>query len=224
MWESEAKWIASQVNEIRFNDALSTISCLNLGSSTLEYRISKPYIELLMESISRRGVTITHVDGKQGEGIDISGDFCDKQFRLNLSKRKYDLILCNNVLTHVQSASCVYEIINGCLAEGGYVIVSAPNIYPYCADPYDSKYRPSAEEIARNLPRFRVEKWTEIESTETHLTRLVQNPRQLFSFLHNICVPLRGIKRLKNVFSDVFNINKKFRIVCVVMKYPHNCN
>ncbi|SDT95668.1 hypothetical protein SAMN05216296_0873 [Pseudomonas pohangensis] len=219
MWESEAQWMARKVRQIFYGGPLSNANCLNLGSSTIEYRASKkPYIGLLMDVILKQGLDITHVDFKKGDGINISGDFCDEAFRLKLSEIKYDLILCNNVLTHVESPSCVYKIIDKCLVVGGYVIVSAPTIYPYCADPYDSKYRPSVQDVMSNLPRLQVVEWVEIESSETHLTRLKENPRQLVSFLYNIFVPIRGYRRWVNVLKDIYNINRKFKTICVLMK------
>ncbi len=216
MWKDEAAWIGEQINSLDFRG--KKISCLNIGSSTRQYRESaKPYIhKFIIQPIERLG-TIKHLDAKQDVGVDICGDLADPIFRSKIAEKKYDLILCNNVLTHVRDPGYVYETISNCLADDGFLILSAPCQYPYCADPYDSKYRPSRDDIESKLPTLETIRFVRIESRETMLVRFIANKRLLLAFLLNIVVPRRGLRVWKNVAGDLVNLNKRFAILGLVM-------
>lgn len=127
------------------------------------------------------------------------------------------MILCNNVLTHAQDPDNVYETILNCLAVDGFLILTAPNQYPYCADPFDSKYRPSRADIERKLPTLQTIRFVRFESRETMLTRLIANKRLLLAFLLNVVVPRRGLRVWKNVAGDLMNLNKRFATIGLVM-------
>jgi hypothetical protein len=83
--------------------------------------------------------------------VDINGDLGDDKFRYTLATIKYNLILCNNVVTHVKHPNYVFEVISNCLSDDGFVNITAPIQYPYCADPIDSKYRPNRTNIERSI-------------------------------------------------------------------------
>jgi SAM-dependent methyltransferase len=216
MWKQEAVWIGNHIKALNFSE--NNISCLNIGSSTKLYRESlKPYIyKYVIQPIERIGV-ITHLDAKPGVGVDICGDLSDPLFRSKVAERKYDLILCNNVLTHVPDPDHVYEIILKCLADDGFVIISAPELYPYCADPFDSKYRPSRADIESKLPALQTIQFMRFESSETMLSRLIANKHLLLAFLFNIIVPRRGLRVWKNVAADLFNLNRRFVTLGLIM-------
>jgi SAM-dependent methyltransferase len=216
MWKQEAVWIGNNIEALNFSE--HNISCLNIGSSTKFYRESlKPYIfKYVIQPIERRGV-ITHLDAKPGVGVDICGDLADPLFRSKVTGKKYELILCNNVLTHVPDPDHVYEIILKCLADDGFVILSAPNQYPYCADPFDSKYRPKRADIESKLPTLQVIQFMRFESSETLLSRLIANKKLLLAFIFNIIVPRRGLTVWKNVVADLFNLNRRFVTIGLVM-------
>ena len=220
MWKDEAVWIGEQIKSLDFG--ATTITCLNIGSSTKDYRESaKPYIhQFVMAPIYKVG-KITHLDAKQDSGVDICGDLADPVFRGKLAENKYDLILCNNVLTHVKDPEFVYETITRCLSEHGFVIISAPNQYPYCADPFDSKYRPSRADIEEKLPSLETIQFARFESSETMLTRFMGNKRLLLAFLLNIIIPRRGLRVWKNIVGDLANLNKRFITIGLVMQKKH---
>jgi hypothetical protein len=217
MWKEEAHWIGDQINSLGLPDR--GVECLNIGSSTKQYREStKPYIhEQVIKPITRRG-RVTHLDAKPDSGVDICGDLSDPFFRQQLAKNKYSVILCNNVLTHVRDPRDVFEIIRQCLAEDGYVIISAPSQYPYCADPYDSKYRPSRADIETMLPMMETIRFATFESVDTQRKRLAGNKRLLLSFIANILFPRRGLRVWKNTVIDLPQLNKKFVTNALVMR------
>lgn len=216
MWKNEAVWVNQQIVDLGLDR--KPVRCLNLGSSTRDYRErQKPYIQdLLVAPLSRFG-TIRNVDAKADEGVDEVGDFCDPVFVDRLAEARYDLILCNNLLTHVTCRETVFTIIDRCLAEGGHAIVTAPSVYPYCADPYDAKYRPSVADLAGAVPNVDMIASTMLESDETHMTRLLRNPRLAAGLAFNILVPFAGLERWRNVTSDLPNVFTPFRTACVVL-------
>lgn len=217
MWKEEAVWIGEQIKSLNFCG--KRIKCLNIGCSTKHYRESaKPYIhQYVMQPILHLG-TITHLDAKQDVGVDVCGDLADPVFREKIAEEKYDLILCNNVLTHVQDPDHVYETISRCLSGDGVVILSAPTQYPYCADPFDSKYRPSRADIEKKLPTLETIRFVRLESSETMLTRFMANKILLLAFLLNVFVPRRGLRVWKNVAGDLIDLNKRFATLGLVMQ------
>lgn len=216
MWKSEAVWVNRQIVDLGLDR--KPARCLNLGSSTRDYRErQKPYIQdLLVQPLSRLG-TICNVDAKADDGVDEVGDFCDPAFVDRLAETKYDLILCNNLLTHVTCRQTVFAIIDRCLADGGHAIVTAPSVYPYCADPYDAKYRPSVADLAGAIPNVALITSTVLESDETHMTRLLRNPRLSAGLAFNVLVPIAGLERWRNVTSDLPNLFTRFQTTCVVL-------
>lgn len=216
MWKSEAVWINRQILDLGLDR--KPVRCLNLGSSTREYRESqKPYInELLVKPLSRLG-SIANVYAKADDGVDEVGDFCDPSFVDRLTQARYDLILCNNLLTHVTCRSTIFKIIDRCLAEDGHAIVSAPSLYPYCADPYDAKYRPSVTDLGGALPGLSLTARTMLRSDETHMKRLLRNVRLSAGLAFNVLVPVAGWERWRNVISDLPHVFKRFQTTCVVL-------
>jgi len=217
VWIAEAKWIGDQIKLIDLPN--NEIECLNIGSSTRTYRESlKPYIqELIIKPISKRG-KITHLDSKCDVGVDICGDISDAHFREFLEAKKYNLILCNNVLTHVREPCDIFEIIDKCLMKNGFVIISAPQQYPYCADPYDSKYRPSIWDIQKMLPNFETINYTKFESNETLKQRLSGDLNLFLGFVLNVLIPRHGFLVWKNIIADIPNLDKRFTSIGLVMK------
>lgn len=221
MWREEAIWIGQEITKMDFGQ--QDVNCLNIGSSTRDYReLIKPYInEFVINPIERLG-EITHLDAKEADGVDIVGDLTSLHFRRKMANHKYNLVLCNNVLTHVRDVNAVYDAISECLSEGGYVIITAPSQYPYCADPFDSKYRPSRADIEKMLPLFKTVAFTYIESGETMLTRFMLNKRSMLYFFLNILIPRKGWDVWRNTVSDMLDINKPFALVGLVMQ--KKCN
>lgn len=86
MWKEEAVWIGEQINSLDFRG--KEITCLNIGSSTKQYRESdKPYInQYVMQLIEHIG-TITHLDAKHDVGVDVCGDMADPTFRAKIAEK-----------------------------------------------------------------------------------------------------------------------------------------
>jgi SAM-dependent methyltransferase len=218
MFKKEAAWISSNLQRIDFQEG---ISCLNLGSSTRTYReIEQPFInELIIKWIEQRG-RITHVDAKNDDGVDIVGDFSDPTFLNDLSRRQFNLILCNNIMMFLENPGLVYKLIDRCLVPGGYLVISCARVYPYCADPVDSKYRPHLNDIVGELPDYKVIANDAVIIEETHFSRLIDDSRSFGVFILNVLVPRKGLRIWFRNLSDLPNLFKRLETTCVVMRKP----
>ncbi len=216
MFEIEANWVGNAL--LKIIQEGRQIECLNLGSSTKKFREhEQPFI---YEHILRRlegGHSITHCDMKDGEGVDLVGDLADPIFFENLIQLKFDLILCNNLLMHMENPGLVYSLIQNCLRPGGHLILTTPTLYPYCGDPIDSKYRPSPGEIIRNLPALKPIKSATLVIENCHAAELLKDTRSLVSLMVNLLLPVRGFKRWRRTASDLLYIFENYRIACVLM-------
>jgi SAM-dependent methyltransferase len=221
MFVSEADWIGRQIARLQF--ASQPIECLNLGSSTRDYReIKQPHVHNRIFLPLLQLGTVIHVDAKPAEGVDVSGDLMDEAFWEQIPNNAFDLVMCSNLLTHVTDQEKIYRLIRRSVAPGGYIIISTPQIYPYCADPLDTKYRPSRHEILANLDGFELTAATQIQLEETHYSRLKREPKAVMALAANILLPVRGFARWKAVVSDIPNIFKPLTTICLILRAPRD--
>jgi len=216
---AEAKWVGDQIGHLLFDSC--PIKCLNLGSSTRTYReVSQPHVNKYVFEPLLKTAEVTHLDAKPEDGVDIAGDFMDEMFWEKIPSRCFSLIMCCNLLTHVTDPKQVYKLIRRSVAPGGYIVISTPQIYPYCADPIDMKYRPSEADILDNFKPFELVAETKIHLAESHFSRLRKEPKALVLFVANILLPVKGLTRWKSVISDIPNFFKPLTTVCLVLKAP----
>lgn len=135
MFLEESYWIREELQKT--SDIKNVI---DIGASTLEFRtIKKPYIEEnIFNPLKDRGVEIIHLDMKDQEGVDISCDISDKSFSI---KQKFDLVICTNVLEHIDDLDISIINISNLVNDNGYLLVTVPFIYPYHPDPIDTMSR-----------------------------------------------------------------------------------
>ena len=135
----------------------SISSLLNLGSSTRAFRQSaNPHIEReLFEPLRRAGVEVVHCDIKLDEGVDLAGDVRDPETIKRLKARGFKCVLAANLLEHVRERDEITEACEEIVGPGGLILATVPLSYPYHADPLDTLYRPSPEELAGAFKRSR---------------------------------------------------------------------
>jgi SAM-dependent methyltransferase len=219
MFIAEAKWVGNQVRSLQF--ASQPIRCLNLGSSTRAYReISQPHVYQQIFEPLLKIADVTHVDMKAADGVDIAGDFMDEEFWQKIPERAFSLVMCCNLLTHITDPKRMYALIRRSVAPRGYLVITTPQLYPYCADPLDSKYRPSKEDILKNFKSFEIIAGTKICLEETHLSRLLKSPKLIISLVANIFLPVKGFIRWRAVITDIPNILKPLSTVCLILRAP----
>jgi len=130
---------------------------INLGSGNVErLKKTKPWISKnVYEYFKKLKVMVLHVDIENFPGVDIVEDlsqpnslsFCDK---LKGSK----LFILANVLEHVPKkarTNFLKKIYRKMKSKDG-LIITVPYDYPYHADPIDTMYRPTPNELRKLLP------------------------------------------------------------------------
>lgn len=132
--------------------------CLNLGSSTREFRERvQPFIHAeIVAPLERRGVRVVHCDLKADEGVNETGDILEPAVQAQLASYKADLLICSNMLEHLAD---IQPFVNACariVRPGGLCLITVPRSFPYHPDPLDTMYRPAPQEIAALLPEWEI--------------------------------------------------------------------
>ena len=151
MNELESKWLGERLAKIP--DA-ELFPLLNVGSSTLEFRTrTQPYIEAnIFAPLRARGGAVYHADMKSAPGVDLVGDLLDSGFLAHLASLEPQTVLVSNVLEHVTQRQPLCDALQRIVPHGGYLFVSGPHDYPYHADPIDTMFRPTIDEVAAMFP------------------------------------------------------------------------
>ena len=147
----EAKWIKEQFEKLQ-DDEISPL--VNLGSSTHKFRVEyQPFIDqLIFSPLRAKSLEIIHSDIKKDEGVDLVGDILDPEFTSIVMSKGVKLILCSNMLEHVESAKEMAAAINKLLPDNGLLMVTVPHNYPLHMDPIDTGFRPTPSEICNLFP------------------------------------------------------------------------
>ncbi len=151
---SEAEWISARLAELP-HARCSPV--LNLGSSTAEFRERRqPHIDrLIFAPLRAAGVPVIHADLKRAAGVDIAGDVLLPQVQDELRRRRPKVVLSSNLLEHVHDRDAFARAMVSLLEPGGLVIVTVPHSYPFHADPIDTGFRPTPDELAGLFPTMR---------------------------------------------------------------------
>jgi SAM-dependent methyltransferase len=96
---------------------------LDVGSAETGYQKAQGYD--FRKMFTDRGLVYEATDIREDVGIDFVGDFAT----LDLGK-KYKTILCTEMLEHVDDPVAVVENCRKHLVQGGYILITVPDIYP----------------------------------------------------------------------------------------------
>ena len=164
MRTEEAAWIGDRLRALDLEHRTAarggSFVVLNLGSGSRRFReVSKPYIDAgIFDPLRRRGATVVHADLKREDGVDVSGDLFDPGIQARLRALRPDVVLACNILEHLDAGlrRRFPAVLDSLLPAGAVLVVTVPYSYPYHADPIDTLYRPSPEEICRLFPGYEV--------------------------------------------------------------------
>ncbi|MDP9346104.1 MAG: hypothetical protein M3P44_10330 [Actinomycetota bacterium] len=147
----ESEWIGSHMAAIPDEDLFPL---LNVGSSTKDFRTrTQPHIDAnVFAPLRARGGKVWHLDIKAAEGVDLVGDLLDPSFRAAFRRLACRSILVSNLFEHVTDRMAVANSLLDVLPAGGYLIVTGPHAFAFHADPIDTMFRPTAEEMAAYFP------------------------------------------------------------------------
>jgi hypothetical protein len=131
---------------------------LNIGSSTLEFRTQiQPYIEQnIFAPLRARSEHVYHLDIKSAAGVDIVGDLLDPVFLDQITKMQIRSVIISNLFEHVIVRRQICDVVMSILPPGGYLFISGPRSYPYHADPIDTMFRPTIEEMHAHFPGTKI--------------------------------------------------------------------
>jgi len=147
----ESIWIKKKLSKL---DLPSGSFVLDVGSSTREFRQLQSHIEEnVFSPLRERGFKIIYMDKKSGDGIDIVVDIEDSDI-LQKIEREFKLVLCTNVLEHVNNVEKAMRNIISLVSKGGYLLVTVPYKYPRHDDPIDNLYRASDEKLQKLIAKY----------------------------------------------------------------------
>lgn len=144
MFREESVWISNVLENITLEKA----EVANLGSSTGYFRkVIQPHIhENIVKPLENKSFKVVNIDIKLEEGVDIQADITSADFRKSIGK-KFDLVICTNMLEHVENINTSIENILAITEEKGFVLITVPRRYPIHLDPIDNNFRPKPNEI-----------------------------------------------------------------------------
>lgn len=219
---SEAKYIREILGKIESN-LLSP--CIDLGSSTSHFRkIIKPHIEQqIMAPLESRGVQVIHSDLKVGEGVDLPGDIFESTTQSEIKLIQPKLILCCNMLEHVQNLKEIVNILSSLLPVNGFLLVSVPHSYPIHMDPIDTYFRPTPEEVSQLFTEFICVE-SSIVASSSYLQDILSGANSLVHLkklakkLITCFNPFYGRKEWKRRHHRLFWLFRQYRITVILLK------
>ncbi|MBU4304917.1 MAG: methyltransferase domain-containing protein [Candidatus Omnitrophica bacterium] len=159
---------------------------LDVGSSTRDFRCCRqPYIEEeVFLPLQQKGIHVYHLDAKAGEGIDYACDV--NTLKAEELGRKFDLVICANLLEHVTRPEQVALLLKGLVKEKGFLLVSVPGAYRYHPDPIDTRFRPSMQRLLNLFDDMEIvdKKIVRIKDRERYRRRWDEQLRYHIPFLN----------------------------------------
>ena len=215
-------------NNMRFEESLKIqniikkhkpfANIINLGSGNVEQlKKTKPWVSKnVFEIFKKQKAKILHIDAENFPGVDIVQDlsepnslsFCDK---LKGSK----LFILANVLEHIpkKAHADFLKKIYGKMKSKDGLMITVPYDYPYHADPIDTLYRPTPEDLHKLLPLT----WLEGEIVSAGSYREEFRHMNILKRIRKLLKPLwffqKPSKWLEN--HRLFYLFKNYRITIV---------
>jgi SAM-dependent methyltransferase len=145
MFPREAAWIGARLAKIPVEE-LSPL--VDIGASA-----EKPWVDqLIFAPLKARGVEVVHLNIVPRPEVDLVADILTEEGFAKVAALAPRMVLCCNVLEHVEDpglfARCCLEL----LAPGGRLLVTVPRAYPHHRCPIDTMFRPTPDEVAALVP------------------------------------------------------------------------
>ena len=146
MFKEEARWLNAAIGGV---DISPSTTVLDIGASNLEYRtVIQPHIhEFIHKPILDRGADIKFMDIKNDLGVDIVIDLTLDDLPDHMFSKKFDVIICCNILEHVRKRDVFIRNLLRFSRPGTLLVVTVPLVFPKHADPIDTMYRPTADQL-----------------------------------------------------------------------------
>jgi SAM-dependent methyltransferase len=130
---------------------------LDIGSSNYEFRTKRqPHIaQNIHAPLHERKCNLTFADQKSDKGVDVVIDLSSPNIPPEVFTKKYDLLLCCNILEHVADRDLFVINMMKFTKPGSLILITVPNNYPKHEDPIDTMYRPDIADVLVLLNRHR---------------------------------------------------------------------
>lgn len=131
--------------------------CLNLGSGDIVHLTnSKPWVDKnVFAALSMEGVKIIHVDAFNFPGVNLVKDLSlPDALDFVTTTDAPRLFILGNVLEHIpaNAREGLINKIHSAMSIGDALLITVPYDYPFHADPIDTMYRPSPQELTLLAP------------------------------------------------------------------------
>lgn len=203
MFREESIWIKNAISKILAENFKEINTILDVGSSTLQFRtVTQSYIDdNIFKPLRMQGKEIHYLDIKEDEGVDIVCGI-DNMDKIN---KKFDLVICANLLEHVEDVIKTANNLKLLVNNGGYLLVTVPHSYFYHPDPIDTMYRPS-DKTLQELFGFKI-----VVSEIITLKRFY-----FLSRLRYLTKIILGVLPRENGYHSY--LIKRFEVSCVLLK------
>jgi len=113
---------------------------LNVCSSDEKFwKELQPFIwENVISPLLERGNKVVNLDKKESKGVDI---VCDCQDMGIVDNNSYDVVIFTSGIEHLEFPKKALKEIKRVLKEDGFMVCSAPGVYPEHNDPFDNMLR-----------------------------------------------------------------------------------
>lgn len=215
MFQAEARWLAREMARV---DAAALSPLLHLGSSDRRFREERqPWIHAELERpLAARGVTIVNADLKAADGVDVVGDIFDAATFERLRAMGFKALLCANILEHVVDPGVFARRCLEIVAADGIIVVTVPRSYPHHADPIDTMFRPSPDEVHALFPGTRVLAAETIE-TGSYRDVLRRKPWRILYFAR-LLAPFLSMRRWRRTRARLHWLFNPYLVTCVVLR------
>jgi hypothetical protein len=215
MFEAEARWLAREMARL---DATALSPLLHLGSSDRRFREERqPWIHAELElPLAARGVRVVNADLKTAEGVDVVGDIFEAPVFERLRAMGFKALLCANILEHVVDPRAFARRCLEIVAADGIIVVTVPRSYPHHADPIDTMFRPSPEEVHALFPGTRILVAQTI-ATGSYRDVLRRKPWRILHFAR-LLVPFLSMRRWRRARARLHWLFNPYLVTCVVLR------
>jgi SAM-dependent methyltransferase len=161
---------------------------------------------------------VVHVDLRTAPGVDIRADLADPDDLFRLRALRPQALLCCNLLEHVREPARLARHCLELLDEGGLVFVTVPFSYPHHADPIDTMYRPSPEEIARLFAGARLREAEILDVGLSYRDQVRARPWLLLRHLARLPLPFLAPVRWRRSMAKLYWLAAPYLISCAVLE------
>jgi len=215
MMIADAKWLGRVLPQYT-DEEISPL--LNIGSSTSHFRkVEQPHIEeYVFSPLSKRNVEVLHCDLKEGEGVDLSADIFDDEAIKILKQAGAKAIICTHMFEHVKDRENLANRLMSLIPESGLFFISVPYSYHHHADPFDTMFRPSPDELATLFPNEKILQ-KEILVDVTYWDRIKKRPFVLF-FRHffRVFIPFISWSKWKRSMKKLYWLFHHYKVSAIV--------